>query len=168
MCFLPAAAENPFHTPARYLCAGLAAGDICLAIAPSRWRAQMSTLLHSYGQDPGHAQASRDLVFLDIWDYYCPPAEFTADRQIERLSEALGRVAVPGRTLRVFGHGPARMTGLDQDEWRDYEQQCTPILGEAKALGLCSYAELPEHSPLAEVALTTHKHLLSGGQVNAL
>ena len=168
LCFLPGADEHPLQTPALYLRAGLAAGDVSVAIGPGEWRGRLVSSLRSLGRDTDHAQASRDLVIMDIWDYYYPPSEFTADRQIERLREALRRAAPLGRGLRLLGHAAACMMGVDPDEWCDYELRATPILGEAKTLALCSYAELPEDSPLRKAALTTHKHLLSGGQVHAL
>ncbi len=168
LCFLPGADEHPLQTPALYLHAGLAAADVSVAIGPDEWRGRLVSSLRTFGDDPDHAQASRDLVIMDIWDYYYPPSEFTADGQIERLGEALRQVSVPGRGLRLVGHAAACMTGVDLDEWGGYERRATPIVGEAKALALCSYAELPEDSPLRTTALTTHQHLLSGGRVYAL
>ena len=168
LCFLPGADERRLQTPALYLGAGLTAGDVCVAVGPHEWRACLSSALRALGHQVDHAQAPRDLVFMDIWDYYYPPSEFTADGQIERLREALRQVAVLGRGLRLLGHAAAYMTGVDRDQWWDYERRATPVLREAKALALCSYADLPEDSPLRNGLLTTHEYLLSGGKVNAL
>jgi len=164
LCFLPTAREDPVFTLARYLGSGLAAGDLCTVIASPPWQRLLCRALQESGCDVERARTRRDLDLLDTWEYYYHASEFTGERQIERLQQLVGR----GRRLRLMGHVPPILDSVDLDQWWEYERGATPVLADASALALCSYAGRNDRSAVRKGALATHRYVVSGGELTIL
>lgn len=169
LCLLPASDAEVNASVALYLAAGLKAGDLCFALAPTDWYEPLSEALERLNLDMSQALASGDLLLSDSREYYLAGRDFKADKQVDKLANLLdGLNADAGRKLRGFGRVPAALSDLDLKEWWEYEKRVTPLLAAAQLLGMCDYGPLPSDSAIAEGARATHPYVVSGSSVTAL
>jgi hypothetical protein len=164
-CLLPSDDGTAINTVARYLGAGLAAGETAICWFPAKWQEGFLRGLRQLGVEASVALRDRKLTILNPCKVYLQEPEFTANKQLERTTTAVSALTKEHSDgVRLFGYVGRR---LAMEGWWEYESRFTPI---AKALGvttLCGYPDLSGDAESSRLAAETHTYLIKDGQVLA-
>ncbi len=168
LCSLPLSGHASRQDVVQYLVTGVMRGDCCVAIVSPECQDTICRALSERGYAPERAKDAGYLTFLEVSDCYCHPDEFTADRQVERMSEALEPLFASGRPLRILGQVGPSAGIVGTDEWWEYEERITSHVERLRALALCDYGAFDEYAPLRREAMSTHQWMVSHGEVRSI
>ena len=161
LCLLPAARAEAIDATARFLAAGLAAGDTCLCALPGRWRDPLGQSLRRLGADVGQAMAAGKLHLDRTTDAYYRPSRFSAKKQLQRIAEALSRVSSAGPSgIRCCGYASEGLYGAAG--WWEYERRVTPIVRAKQALCMCGYDPAGQRTAAWRRAGELHEYVIRG------
>jgi hypothetical protein len=166
LCLLPATMRELIESTARYTAAGLAAGENCVCTFPPEWADRFGAAIQEMGANADQGLESGQLVILQTSDVYLPPAEFTADAQLERmgsLSSVLAKRSDVG--CRCFGY-PGTAT-FELEEWWEYEKRVTAPLKAARMTGLCGYHPTGRGTDQWMRAEAVHRYVVKGNGIAA-
>ena len=151
---------------ARYVTAGLEAGENCVCIMPAEWNLALSEAMVEEGVGLDGALESGRLAIRRTCEVYYPASEFTARGQLQRTGKALASLAAgSGQGSRCFGY-PGREV-FDVPDWWEYELRATQLLKEHRVTAMCAYEPAGGRADHWQRAQATHPYVVKGGSVVA-
>jgi len=164
MCLLPSARGEAMEAIARYVAAGLHAGDTCICALPAGWHSAFHRSVRLLGANVYRAVAGQKLRVASTADVYLRPSRFSAEKQLARSAAYLANRAeghVGG--LRACGYASKHLYGTHG--WWEYERRVTPILKAGGVLCLCGYDPAGHNSTAWERAAALHEYVARDMQV---
>ena len=151
---------------ARYVAAGLEAGENCGCVIPAAWNLALGEAMAEEGIRLDEALESGRLAIRRTCEVYHRASEFTARGQLQRTGEALAALtAGGGRGARYLGY-PGREV-FDVPDWWEYEQRATQLLKEHSVTAMCAYDPVGGRADHWRRAEATHPYVVRGGSVVA-
>jgi len=164
MCLLPSTRAEAVEVIARYVAAGLHAGDRCICVLPGGWHSGFRRSVRQLGANVCRAIAGQRLRVASTVDVYLRPSRFSAEKQLVRSAAYL---ANPGERdvggVRACGYASKHL--YDADGWWEYERRVTPILRAGGVLCLCGYDPAGQNSTAWRRAAALHEYVVRGTQV---
>jgi hypothetical protein len=161
--FLAAGSDDEARAvAAEYLIAGIRAGETCFCCADHCWRKALESALAAKGFSISNGSSA--VIFTDPMETYLDAREFTADRQLVRIEEALERFG--GTRLRLLGRfGGEALRSIPESEWWEYEMRVTQLLREHGTTAICSY--FASDRSYSRHARAVHPYVVHKGQLIA-
>lgn len=166
LCLLPSTKDELMRLIARYMAAGLEAGENCVCVMPAAWNLALGEAMGEEGVRVEDALGSGRLVIRRTCEVYYRASEFTARGQLQRTGEALATLtAGNGRGARLLGYAGHDVFNLA--EWWEYEQRATQLLKEHGVTAMCAYDPAGRRAGHWRRAEATHPYVVKGGSVVA-
>lgn len=164
LCLLPTTRGELTESVARYMAAGLAAGENCACILPRGWIVQVREALEEMGADAEAEEAEGHLTMRHIDSLYLAPGDFTAEKQLARTKAAVDSLGQGnGAGARLFGFGGPDLFGLP--EWWKYEAGVTSIIEASEVVALCGYEPGGWRTDQWSRARAVHPYVVRKGEV---
>ena len=164
LCLLPETGQEALAVAARFLTAGLQAGEHCQCIAAPSWSAQLRRAIAGLdlGLDQALVQAS--LVFISPSECYLPPGEFTADGQLRRTEQAI-RPHSGGKARTFSRPRRALVRQMPPGAWWEYERRATGLLQALGVMAMCAYDPGAAGSQQWQSAEASHPYVVKSGRL---
>jgi hypothetical protein len=164
LCLLPSTKDELMRVIARYMAAGLEAGENCACVMPAAWNLALGRAMTEEGVRVDDALESGRLAIRRTREVYRRASEFTARGQLQRTGEALAALtAGGGQEARLFGY-PGREV-FNVGDWWEYEQRATQLLKEHRVMAMCAYDPAGGRADHWRRAEATHPYVVKGGEV---
>ena len=162
-CLLPSDEHVTIRSAARYIAVGVRSGDIAAVALPRGSRQELEYRLRRFGIDINQAMNSKSLLILSSEDVYLPEKQFTASRQLEKVTKILAAIAnQTPKPLRAFGFVGRRHA---YPGWWEYEERLTPIVKHLGALCVCCYDHNDWNTAAWRQAEETHSYVVRDGRI---
>ena len=166
LCLLPSTKDELMRLIARYVAAGLEAGENCACVMPAAWNLPLGEAMAEEGIELDGVLASGRLAIRRAHEVYYQASEFTARGQLQRTGEALASLAAgSGQGARLFGYAGHDVFNLA--EWWEYEERATQLLKEHRVTAMCVYDPAGMRAGHWRRAEATHPYIVKGGSVVA-